>query len=123
MHFRPEKPVVPEPPRGFEGHNVFAAFAEDDGEGDSEEHAFLPAAAGDLGEIVLEDAFWVQLHAVLLDLRESVYKVMAVRNMSKKARKRHVAETKALLRKSQDLARAMPPETAEILAEIQLTLS
>ena len=33
--------------------------------------------AGDLGEIVLEDAIWAKLHAVLLDLRESVYKVMA----------------------------------------------
>ena len=36
VHPRPGKPVVPEPPPGFEGSNSFAALAEEDSEDDSE---------------------------------------------------------------------------------------
>ena len=82
-----------------------------------------PPESRDLEEIVLDDVFWEEYSAFLLGLRESVYEVLALRGLSKKTRKRHTAETKALLRRSQDFAHAMPPESAAILAEIQLALS
>jgi hypothetical protein len=82
-----------------------------------------PPESRDLEEVVLDDAFWAEYLAFLSEFRDSVYEVMALRDMSKKAKKRHTAETKALLRRSQDFAHAMPPVSAAILAEIQLALS
>ena len=74
------------------------------------------------GEIVLGDVFCAELHVSLLELRDLVYWVRASW-VSKNARKRHLAYTKAVFRRWQVLAHAMPPESASILAEIQLAMA